>query len=480
LGSTGGRGPERTEIAEVLEIVCREAEAFAASLDDRLVRDAGAEAGLRRLAGALPEEGEGAEGTLRLLVEAGLPAAAGSAGPRFFHFVTGGVTPAAMGADMLASAIDQVAYAHVSSPLGARLEEIALSWLLDLFELPGPRGAVMTSGATMANFVGLASARQWWGERLGRDVAEEGLAGLPPMPVLTSGFVHASAVKVLALLGIGRTSIRRFSRDVEGRIDLDGLASALGALGGAPAVVIANAGEVNAGEFDPIADLARLAKEHGAWLHVDGAFGLFARLSPRTAPLAAGTEDADSITVDGHKWLNVPYDCGFAFVRDEALQRRAFAYSAAYLKQADSGGPNYGVLGPESSRRARSLAVWATLKAYGRGGYRRMVERHLDLARLLAGLVDEAPELERLADTPLNIVCFRHNPGDRSEEALNLLNARLGEAILRDGRVYMGTTTFGTMTALRPAIVNWRTREEDVRFMVRVVRELAGRIVAEG
>ena len=210
---------------------------------------------------------------------------------------------------------------------------------------------------------------------------------------------------------------------------------------------------------------------------MDGAFGLFARLSPRSAPLAAGVERAHSVIADGHKWLNVPYDCGFAFVRDLDLLAKVFSLTAAYLPAGEPE-PTYGYLTPESSQRARSLAVWAALRAWGRSGYREMVERHLDLAQRLAGLVDEAPDLERLADVPLNIVCFRYRPPGVPEEQLDALNARLGEAVLADGRVYVGTTSFGGKVAFRPAIVNWRTRESDIDLFVAVVRELGARLLS--
>jgi glutamate/tyrosine decarboxylase-like PLP-dependent enzyme len=249
----------------------------------------------------------------------------------------------------------------------------------------------------------------------------------------------------------------------------------LRALNGAPSIIIGNAGEVNAGDFDPIETLADLAEEYGAWYHVDGAFGLFARVSPKSEHLARGAERAHSVCVDGHKWLNVPYDCGFGFVSDTGLLSRAFAYTADYLVQPDDPQPNFGVLGPESSRRSRSLAVWATLRAYGRQGYQEMVEGHLSLAQHLARLVDDAPDLERLAAVPLNIVCFRYNPGGLSDEELDRLNERLGGAILTDGRVYAGTTLYEGAVALRPAISNWRTRQEDIELLVRVVRELGER-----
>jgi glutamate/tyrosine decarboxylase-like PLP-dependent enzyme len=221
-----------------------------------------------------------------------------------------------------------------------------------------------------------------------------------------------------------------------------------------------------------------MAHEHKAWVHVDGAFGLFAAVSPETRHLLDGLELADSVIVDGHKWLNVPYDSGFAFVRDPALLTGAFSASAAYLGSEALERPAFGNLGPEMSRRARALSVWATLRAYGRDGYRAMVERHLRLARRVGKQVDDAPDMERLADVTLNVICFRYHPSGASEQELNDLNRRIGELVLEDGRVYFGTTDFGGRVAFRPAIVNWRTREEDVDLIVPLVRELGVRAAA--
>ncbi len=469
--------PDRSEIGEVLDLIKREAAAYLESIDSRPARAPRIEAIDSRLAGPLPEHGDGAMAALRQLIEQGLDAAVHSSGPRCFHFVIGGVTPAALGADWLASALDQMAYAWIASPLAVELELVSLAWLKELFDLPAAWGGVMTTGATMANFVGLGAARQWWGEQHGVDIAENGFGRLPGIPVFSSGYLHASVVKALAMLGIGRSAVRLFSADVTGRLDEEALENALRALNGAPAILVANAGEVNNGSFDPINRLADLAERYGAWLHVDGAFGLFARLSPQTRPLTEGVERADSVTVDGHKWLNVPYDCGFSFVQDKGAMGRAFAYEAAYLPDPDDPHPNFGSLGPESSRRARALAVWATLRAYGRRGYRELVERNLALAQRMAANVDQADDLERLAEVPLNIVCFRYNPGGLEEETLNRLNDRLGQVILEDGRYYAGTTQYGDKVALRPAIVNWRTAEEEIDEFVQLVNDLGCQIV---
>jgi glutamate/tyrosine decarboxylase-like PLP-dependent enzyme len=461
----------RTE--DALRYVAAESQRYLDSLGERGVRLPQADAIAASLDPQLPEDGDGTLEALAELVR-GADAAIASAGPRFFHWVIGGATPAALAADWLTSVLDQNAFSYESSPLAARCEELALDWLKELFGLPRAWGGVLTTGATMANFTALAAARRWWAQRHGRDVDEHGLAGLPAVPVFSSGYIHVSATKALAMLGLGRSSVRRLSRDAVGRLDLGALEAALRGLDGAPAIVVANAGEVNAGDFDPVEPLAGLCERYGAWLHVDGAFGLFAAVSPRTAHLVRGIERAHSVISDAHKWLNVPYESGFAFVRDAALLHGPFGFSAAYLPAVGQR-PQFGSLGPEASRRARALPVWATLRAHGRTGYRRMVERHLDLAQRVAARVDAAPQLQRLADVPLNIVCFRYRPPGLDEALLDDLNARIGAAVLSDGRVYVGTTRYDGRVAFRPAIVNWRTTETDVDLLVDVILEIGAR-----
>jgi glutamate/tyrosine decarboxylase-like PLP-dependent enzyme len=456
----------------VLRQVYDAAGPYLASLAGRPVLDPAAAPLLRDLSGDLPDKGEGAAAAVRRLLHVGTEAATHSAGPRFFHFVIGGVTPAALAGDWTASLLDQNAAFRNSSTLATEVETVALRWLRELFGLPEGYGGALVASATFANFTALGAATHWWGERHGADVAADGLVGLPRMPVLSGGYVHASSRKALQMLGHGRDSVEVYARDEIGRVDLDAIERRLASLD-APAVVIANAGEVNAGDFDPVADLADLAGRYGAWLHVDGAFGLFAALSPRTAGLVRGIERADSIACDAHKWLNVPYESGFAFLREPSRLAAAFGMpGAAYLPAPDDPRGGYALLGPESSRRARSLPIWATLAAYGRSGYQSMVERHLDLAQHLAALVDAAPDLERLADVPLCIVCFRARPAGVPEEELDDLNRKLGAALLADGRVFAGTTVYGGRVALRPAIVNWRTTESDIATFVEIVRSL--------
>jgi glutamate/tyrosine decarboxylase-like PLP-dependent enzyme len=467
--------PDPNELDAVLGFVADEARKYLDTVGDHPVRDPEAEDVAASFGGELAEDGVGAIAALEELL-AGSGGLVHSAGPRFFHFVNGGTTPAALGADWLTSTWDQNVGAWVASPLGGHLESIALGWLRQLFGMPASWSGVLTTGATMANFTALACARRWWGLRHGVDVDEAGLSGLPPMPVFGSGYMHPSDVKALAMLGVGRKAVRKLARDGVGRLDIAALERELDALNGAPAVVIASAGEVNAGDFDPLPAMADLAERYGAWLHVDGAFGLFAALSDRTRHLIDGIERADSVIADGHKWLNVAYDCGFAFVKDPSLQGAVFTSGAAYLPDPMGSKPTWGYLGPEMSRRARSFAVWATLRAYGRGGYRAIVERHLDLAQHLAARVDEATDLERLADVPLNIVCFRYRPPGYPERGLDELNRRIGEAAILDGRVFFGATEFDGKVAFRPAPVNWRNREEDVDLVVDVVRELGERL----
>ncbi|NJQ04658.1 pyridoxal phosphate-dependent decarboxylase family protein [Streptomyces lonarensis] len=465
------------DTAAVLELAGKAAAEYVAALSAapaaprRQHEDDGREV-LARFAGPLPERGMGAEAAVRQLTEHALPQAVRSSGPRYFHFVTGGTTPAALAADWLTSTIDQNAAAWVCSPMATHLETVALGWLKELFGLPAGWGAVTTTGGTMANFTGLAAARRYWAARHGVDVDVDGLARLPPMPVFGSGFAHASISKSLGMLGLGRSALRRLTVDGSGRLDLGALRVALEELRGAPAVLVATAGEPDAGRFDPVAQLADLADEFDAWLHVDGAFGMFAALNDRTACLVEGAARAHSVTADGHKWLNVPFDTGFCFVRHPEILGPVFTNQAAYLVDANDPHVNYANLGPDNSRRARGLAVWATLAAYGREGYRELISRHLAVATRFAEEVQRDPDLELLAPATLNAVCFRVRPAGVAVDGLDALNRRLADRLLLDGRVHLGATTFDGRAALRPVFVNWRTTSEDTDLILKVLREL--------
>jgi glutamate/tyrosine decarboxylase-like PLP-dependent enzyme len=469
-------GPEfRAEMEALMQQLAASLPGIVAGIDDRIALPPEAGQVLEDFREPLPETGSGARETIERLIDLNERAGGNVVGPKSYHFVIGGSTPAALAADLLATAYEAITYTWILSPTGVEMERQSLDWLKELFGLPASWPGIMVTGATMANFVCLAAGRQWWGEQLGVDVSETGLSGLPQMPVLTSGFVHAATLKCLAVQGVGRGNVEKFCRDDFGRLDLGAMEKALVALDGSPAMVIVNAGEVNAGEFDPVKDMIGLAREHRCWVHVDGAFGLFAKASPRTMHLVEGVENADSVTVDGHKWLNVPYDSGYAFVRDHGLMARAFRYSADYLPDENDARPTPGAIGPESSRRARSFAVWATLKAYGRAGQRRIVEHCLDIAQYCQQSVEEAPDLELMNDPQLNIVSFRYNPGGMTDEQLDDFNAELGAAVQADGRFLVGTSRMGARTIFRPAFSNWRTRPEDVDELIAVLREIAAK-----
>ena len=290
---------ERELASPALDKVAKAAAGYLSGLDDRLVADPAAAELLAELRQPLPEDGLGTLDSVEELLRIGTTAATHSAGPRFFHFVIGGATPAAMAGDWVAALLDQNAGLWTSSQFATMIETVTLGWLKDLFGLPNDWGGVLTPSATFANLTGLAAARQWWGNKHGRDISADGLAGLPTMPVFSGGYVHASVRKALQILGAGRDTVTVCSRDDAGRVDLDGLADELDRLNG-PAVIVGCAGEVNAGDFDPIDAMADLAEKHGCWLHVDGAFGLFAALSPRTAHLVDGMQRADSVAADAH------------------------------------------------------------------------------------------------------------------------------------------------------------------------------------
>ncbi|MCO5177530.1 MAG: pyridoxal-dependent decarboxylase [Thermomicrobiales bacterium] len=427
----------------------------------------------------LPEHGTDARDVVQAWLDRARGGIVASPGPRFFGFVNGGSTPAALAGDWLASAIDQNAGFWLSSPAAAQTELVVLDWLKSLFHLPTEWHGAITSGATMSNLVGLAAARQWAGNQLGFDPALDGLAGHPPIPVISSTEIHASARKALGTLGIGRASVQEIAAP-GGAIDLDELRAALEALDG-PAIVIANAGEVNTGAFDAIDKAAAICRAHapGVWLHVDGAFGLFAAASPQLRPLVAGIEQANSVAADGHKWLNVPYDSGFAFVRDVDMLRAAFNAIGPYIAPAADTGWEPASHVPEMSRRFRALPAWCALKAYGRDGYRDLVERCCSNAGSFGEWVESTPGIELLAPVPLNIVCFRVVAPDLAATQLDALNAEVAAAIQRDGRAFVTGTSWRGQYAIRAAFDNWATTQSDVEILQQAVLDARDLVLQE-
>jgi glutamate/tyrosine decarboxylase-like PLP-dependent enzyme len=352
--------------------------------------------------------------------------------------------------------------------------------LLELFNLPFSWSGTVTTGATMANLSGLAAARQWASLQLGFDAARDGLGGHPSIPVISSTEAHQSAIKALGILGLGRNSLTLIpSRD--GVIDLAAFDRALEATSG-PAIVIANAGEVNTGAFDPIREMAQSCAAHtaGAWLHVDGAFGLYAALSPAHRPLLDGIDLADSVASDAHKWLNVPYDCGLVFVRDPAYLRGAFSTAAAYLS-GDHSSPVWNALdfSAENSRRFRALSVWCALRSAGRSGYQEIVQQSIRNAAAFGHWVTTQPNLELMAPVHLNIVCFRARHGTNGAGADDMLNARLVDSIQAGGVAYVSGTRWRGCAVVRAAFDNWATTSEDVVALQHAVGGAVARLLTD-
>lgn len=397
-----------------------------------------------------------------------LPGFNASAGPRYFGFVTGGATPAALLGDWLTGVLDQNAMGTTDS-IAPQLEARALELFRELVDLPAEHRGSFVSGATMANFIGLAMARQWVGEQHGIDIAREGLQAMPAPFRAYSATPHSSIHKALAMAGLGTNALCPVPT-LPGReaIDVDALDAALQRHAG-PCVVVANAGTVNTTDFDDLPALLRLRDKHRFWLHVDAAFGGYARCSAATHALASGLEAADSITIDAHKWLNVPYDCAVQFSRHPGLQNKVFNNAAGYLPGSYSA-TSFVHLTPENSRRLRALPVWFTLQAYGKAQYAAMIERHCALARQLSDWVDADPDFERLAPTRLNGVCLalrmRDGLGDASAHAEFV--RRLSE----DGRVFLTPTQYRGQAAVRVSICNWQTQAEDIATAWEAMREL--------
>ncbi len=410
-----------------------------------------------------PEAGTEAQIVLEDLVARATPGLHAMAGPRFFGWVIGNSHPMGVAADFLTAAWGQNVGNHTASPAGAACETVAARWLLDMLDLPREASVGFVTGATIANFVGLAAARSELLRRLGWDAEAEGLFGAPEITVLIGAEAHTTVFSALQFLGLGRARVRRVAVDRQGAMLPDAFAKAMrDAIQDPALIVITQAGQINTGAFDPHPDIIAAARQHkNVWVHVDGAFGLWARACPSRAGLAAGIELADSWATDGHKWLQTPYDCGFAIVRDAEAHRRAMTIAASYLPPGLAGERDPSHFVPELSRRGRGFGAWSMLRHLGRDGIAALVERHCRYAWMLADRLRDEPGVAILNDVLLNQVIVRFG-ADMKPEAGDAATAETIAAIQRDGTCFAGSAQWQGRTVMRLSVISGSTSENDV------------------
>jgi glutamate/tyrosine decarboxylase-like PLP-dependent enzyme len=415
---------------------------------------AGAEELRAALGGPLPERGEDSVEVLERLARGADPGLVAMAGPRYFGFVIGGHLPATLAADWLTSTWDQNATLYVTSPANSVAEEVAAAWLLDLLELPAGASLGYVTGGQMANFTCLAAARHAVLQRAGWDVEADGLHGAPEVDVVVSHETHVTVLVALQMLGFGRQRVKRVATDDQGRMQPDSLREVLAGCRG-PLIVSAAAGNVNTGSFDALEEIVPAVHERGGWVHVDGAFGLWAAASPELRHLLRGAREADSWAVDAHKWLNVPYDCGLAITAHPEAHRASMVAKAAYVQPSGGEVRDPFDFTPEFSRRARGFTVWAGLRSLGRSGVAELVERCCALARRMAGRLRGEPGVEVLNDVVLNQVLARfHGSDERTREVIR--------RVQEDGTCWLGGTTWHGAAAMRISVSNWSTTAADV------------------
>ena len=409
----------------------------------------------------------------------------GSAGPRFFGFVVGGGVPAALAADWLTSAWDQNAGLYALSPAAAVAEEVSAAWLVDIFGAPEGSSVGFVTGATMANFTALAAGRHRVLERVGWNLETEGYVGAPPIEVVVGAEAHVTIFVSLQMLGLGRDRVHRVEADGEGRMRPDALREVLARIDG-PTLVCAQAGNVNTGAFDPMDEIVPMVRDRpNAWLHVDGAFGLWAAAVPELADRVAGLAGADSWTTDAHKWLNVPYDSGIVIVRDAAAHHASMTLGAAYYVETAGGERDPYNWVPESSRRARGFAMYAALKSLGRSGLAEMISRSCAIARRMADGLRGAEGVTILNDVVLNQILVRFSPpgggdaGATADAATDDYTRRVIAAVQADGTCWLGGTLWHGMAAMRISVSNWSTTEADADLSVEAILRCAKAVAEE-
>ncbi|WP_120501767.1 aspartate aminotransferase family protein [Roseovarius sp. EL26] len=420
--------------------------------------------------GDLPDQGQPAAQVIDDLIRAAEPGLVGNTQPGFYAWVMGSSHPTGVAADWLTSIWGQNAGIYQCSPAAATAEEVACNWVLDLLDLPRKSSVGLTIGATMAGFIGLAAARDEVLQRASHDFAEDGLQAAPIITIFISEDTHASNLAALRYLGFGNRNIARIPTDIQGRMLPEDLATQMGSVDG-PKIIVGTAGHINSGAFDDFHALADLAAQHGAWLHIDAAFGLWARCSPKKRALTDGIERADSWSTDGHKWLHIPFDAGFAIVKDTAAHRRAMDITASYLPAPPGDGRNATHFNPELSRRGRGFAAWATLRALGRDGVRALVENHCDCAQILAQELQEVPGITLLNDVVLNQLVLSFDQG-RGQADADQMTTAMEQALNEDGQHFFRTATWQGRCVLRVSIISLETTPDHVREMAAKMKRL--------
>ena len=457
-------------VKDVLGLTADYAAQFLGSLDERTVGPKASVDELRAgLGGPLPVQGTGDVQVIAELIAAAEPGVTAIPGGRYFGFVIGGALPAALAADWLTSTWDQNAGLYVIGPSAAVVEEVALEWLRELLGLPDGVSAAFVTGCQMAHVTALAAARHHVLECAGWDLQGDGLQGAPRIRVLVGEQRHVTIDRALRYLGIGARQIEPLAADGQGRMRPEALRQALHA-GSGPTIVCAQAGDVNSGCFDPLVEIADAVEGTDAWLHVDGAFGLWASASPRLRHLTAGAERADSWATDGHKWLNVPYDSGIAFCAHPSSHRAAMSVSASYLEQTDPDAARDQLdWTPEFSRRARGFPIYAAIRALGSDGVADMVERCCDHAARFAELLGAEPGVEILNDVVLNQVLVRFGDDDALTQATV-------NGVQEDGTCWLSGTVWQGKAAMRISVSNWRTSDDDVERSAAAILEAAAAV----
>jgi len=401
-----------------------------------------------RLVIDLPDHSRDPQVVLNELIAGAEPGLVGSTQPGFLAWVIGAAHEAGVAADWLTATWDQNAGIYQTAPAAAIAEEAVARWLLDLLDLPRIASMGITTGATMANFTCLAAARDAVLGRAGCDLSQTGLQGAPEITIFMSAEAHASNVSALRYLGFGEANFQRIQTDLNGVMDVDALSAAIADQAG-PAIIIAQAGHIHSGAFDRFADIAQIARANQTWLHVDGAFGLWARALPECAALIQGLEQADSWSVDGHKWLQIPYDCGFAIVSDPKAHRRAMEITASYLPHNEDEGRNPTHFGPELARRARGFPVWAVMQSLGRQGIVDLVRAHRACARHLAERLSKMPEARVEHDVVLNQVAVSFGAPDADTDTRNARTLKVCEQLNASGRYFVQTSEWRGHQILR-------------------------------